>query len=76
MGPEQTRDAIAFLEKNEFPQWGTILLEYYDKSYDYFTNREQRKTVKYIHRTEDNIEEIVQSLLIFANNGEDRITAD
>lgn len=68
MGPEQNKNAISLLEKGDSHGWAHLLLDYYDKAYTFFNEREGKRTKLELEYNGKNQKEVMEQLLIFASH--------
>lgn len=63
LGNLRLRQAIQLLEENNYTEWATLLLEYYDKTYEYGNSIRKEGTVKQLYFETWNSAQIVHTIL-------------
>lgn len=66
LGPEQTKNALQFLEQNDFTNFIKSVLIYYDKAYSYCIFKKQSGKVESIETNYDNAVSCAERLLKFS----------
>jgi tRNA 2-selenouridine synthase len=63
LGDLRLRQALEFLSENDLEQWATLLLQYYDKTYEYGNSLRQKEKLKHAYFDTFDAEKIVTSIL-------------
>lgn len=62
LGPQQTKQAVQFIEENELEEACAIILRYYDKAYDYGLAKRDQALIIRISSTSGNVSAVLEKL--------------